>query len=420
MTPAVANTPARPWLRDGASRLLLMGLGLLAALVLTEGLARYLVPAPGRARFEPDPEVGFRHAPGQRIWLTNEAHEFGVWFTTNMHGDPDVERSLQKPAGSYRIAVLGDSMVEASQVEQAERFTAVLEQQLTAWAQAALGSTQQVEVMNFGTASYGTAQEWLYYEGHARRFAPDLVLLVIFPGNDVQNNSYALEVERAGRPEIMPFFYLSDSGELVLKDRSYLENARARYDAAAEASIRRDGWSSYLGDRFRLVSLLREAYAGLRAGSEAGYSPEALRQIGVWAELYDPVRQASSPEWQQAWAITAALIAEVEASAAQDGAGFQVVIVPGRWEATPDGRALLTRASTQTEFDWSLPNRTTAALLEDAGLPYTNLLPPVAAAYEAANKPLHFPIDGHLTPAGHRLIAEELLPMLQPYVAAAD
>lgn len=185
---------------------LLLLLGVVIALCMSELITRQIFREPGRTQYVPDPIVGFRHAPNQRVWQTNEAREFGVWFTTNSQGNPDLERLIDKPEGVYRIAVIGDSMAEAAQVRQEERFTSLLERELTEWCQTNCGTIQQIEVLNFGTASYGTSQEWLNYQSHVRHYAPDLVLLVFLPGNDLMNNSFQLEVRRAGRPEIMPFF----------------------------------------------------------------------------------------------------------------------------------------------------------------------------------------------------------------------
>lgn len=183
--------------RELLGKLSLALFGVLVALVLMEGLARTLSPPPGQIQFLPDAAVGYRHAPNQDLWVRDVFGEYAACFRTNAFGDPDRVRELEKPAGSYRIAVIGDLMVQGSEVVSEERFTDRLEEQLTTWAQTQPVPYRQVEVLNFGVAGYSTAQEWLHYRFHVHRFAPDLVVLVFLPGNDVKNNHYTLEVERS-------------------------------------------------------------------------------------------------------------------------------------------------------------------------------------------------------------------------------
>lgn len=88
--------------------------------------------------------------------------------TTNSLGMRDRERSFEKPAGTLRIAVLGDSFVEASLVGDEETATRVLETSLA-------GSGGAVEVLNFGCSSFSPLLGARLYEHLVRRFRPDIV-----------------------------------------------------------------------------------------------------------------------------------------------------------------------------------------------------------------------------------------------------
>ena len=55
-----------------------------------------------------------------------------------------------------------------------------------------------VEVLNLGVGGYGTAQQLLTLEEDGLRYRPDLVVLGFFLGNDVQNNSRAIETGLQG------------------------------------------------------------------------------------------------------------------------------------------------------------------------------------------------------------------------------
>ncbi len=404
---------------DKLVKLVAVSLAVVVALGLAEVLSRWLFPVPGRMKFVPDPMVGFRHAPNQKVWITNAAHEFGAWFTTNSVGDPDPERLHHKPKDVYRIAVLGDSMVEAAQVQWQDRFTSRLERQLSERMRTTPGNRQRVEVLNFGTASYGTAQEWLYYRSHVRHYSPDLVLLVLLPGNDIRNNSFELEVLESERPEIMPFFQLNEAGELMLKDRNFYLNAVAKHtkanrDAAGIGAVFRG-----LRKRLHLVQLLHKAYAAfLTQGQHNGQtSPQVEHQTAVTLQLFDPQLQKTSPAWQQAWSLTSAILTQLSQDVAEDGAEFHVAIASGPWEVHRESRDRALRGfDLNSTYDWDFAHQATEAMLVRLKLNYTNLVPPIQKAARERSQIMHFIGDGHYTPAGHQAVAEELLPALSPYI----
>src|SRR5262245_22807311 len=65
--------------------------------------------------YQPDAQLGWRMRPGLAAWYTQEGRGF---VRANREGMPDRNHLLDKPAGVYRIAVLGDSYSEARQVER--------------------------------------------------------------------------------------------------------------------------------------------------------------------------------------------------------------------------------------------------------------------------------------------------------------
>jgi lysophospholipase L1-like esterase len=390
-------------LRGRLGKLLLVLLGIGAALFVSELVVRLIFPLRMHIQFVPDRSVGFRHAPNQRVWWTNLEREYGVWFTTNSQGDPDVERTIDKPERVYRIAVVGDSMVEAAQVSQEERFTSLLERWLEEWIQEQSSSIQHVQVLNFGTMRYGTAQEWLYYQVHVRRYDPDLVMLVFLPTNDVKNNSFQLEVVRSGRPEIAPFFDLDGSGELIPGCGDFYANAVAEY--AGPRRIYR-----WVRDRIRFVQVLdavRERTFAMRHSSE--------REASI--DLYDPKVQRTSEEWQQAWDLTAALLDQFARDVQRDGAAFCVVIASGPLEVNDGTRAIFLQEDELSGYDWQLANRLAKEMLSRLGLDYVDLLPAIEAASRRSAAPMHFIHDGHFTPAGHYVVATELLPVFKGYIS---
>ncbi len=92
----------------------------------------------------------------------------------------DVEHELDKPEGAYRIAVLGDSYIEALQLPIEEGFA----QQLEPFLQRRLKG-QRVEVINLRVSGIGPARYYRMLEVKGLRYKPDLVVMAVFPENDV-------------------------------------------------------------------------------------------------------------------------------------------------------------------------------------------------------------------------------------------
>ena len=112
--------------------------------------------------------------------------EATVSVTYNSGGWHDIEHSVVKPDGVFRILVLGDSFMEAYSVELQDAFHSRIEE-------LARTAGRETEVINLGVASYGTLQEYMVFRDIGRLYEPDLVLLGFFVTNDVMNNSLELE-----------------------------------------------------------------------------------------------------------------------------------------------------------------------------------------------------------------------------------
>ncbi|MCC6669862.1 MAG: SGNH/GDSL hydrolase family protein [Planctomycetes bacterium] len=162
------------WLR----RALLLAAAGLAALGAGEIGLRLVARLTDRERgLVYDQDLGWRMRPGLRkvgaFWSAR------VPATTNARGWRDAEHALAAPAGTRRVVALGDSFTFGVGADYGERFTEVLEQILP-----------RTEVVNLGVNAFGPVQELRALEVEGLRYGPELVLLTLFLGNDLDDVRY--------------------------------------------------------------------------------------------------------------------------------------------------------------------------------------------------------------------------------------
>ncbi len=168
--------------------------------------------------FEPDQILGARHIASKQVTWRMEGLSRDSF---NSHGMRDYERTLVKPEGTTRIAVLGDSAAEGLQVPLEDTFTIVLQKMLNTEARKR-NSKKRFEVLNFGCAGYSEAQEVLQYESQASKFSPDIVVL-FYNHKDAAESVIDNTMRSISDPK--PYCYLTPSGELKI-DNAIME-ARA-------------------------------------------------------------------------------------------------------------------------------------------------------------------------------------------------
>jgi len=130
--------------------------------------------------FRPDDAMGWVHVPGASVTVDDvEGHE-PYTVTINNQGLADREYPIDHPAEGFRVLVLGDSYVEGVQVAPQERAFTMLENRY----QARWGATPY-EIIEMGTARYSPAQYFRAYQLQGGAYHPDVVIVMIFLGNDV-------------------------------------------------------------------------------------------------------------------------------------------------------------------------------------------------------------------------------------------
>lgn len=265
-----------------------------------------------------DAELGLRLSPNAQGWHTTEGNAF---VRINSQGMRDVEHTVQKAPNTIRIAILGDSFAEARQVDYHQTYWAKLPNELSTCNTFA-GNT--VEVLNFGTTNFGTAQQYLQLQQQVLAYQPDLVVLT-FNSDDLANNSIAL-----GGKQARPYFVQTSSG-LVL-DTSFTTSAaflrqQTSWYRATRAILQRSYTAQLLFQRARMA---KQALQNQHSNSTA--EPE----IGVFAEWYQP---PSTDAMHDAWNSTEAILTSMHTISAEHDATFIVHIASAAHQVMPDAVA---------------------------------------------------------------------------------
>ena len=121
---------------------------------------------------------------GQRLAAGYEGWFAGVPVAINSLGFRDPrEYSIEKPPGTFRILVLGDSVTFGHGATFETTYPFLLEQRLKAWR-----PDVRWEVWNLGVPGYNTRQELAYLQEVGPRFQPDLVVIGFYPNDFIDND----------------------------------------------------------------------------------------------------------------------------------------------------------------------------------------------------------------------------------------
>lgn len=360
-----ASQPRRlPIPRSGsrAAKLLLLFGGILVALLIAEVALRIA----GFTYFNPyvaDREFGHTLRPNAEGWWQNEGL---TYVKINSHGFRDREHTIAKPPGTYRIAVLGDSYVEAFQVPLEKTFSAVMERKLQACPQLA---ESKVEVLSFGVSGFSTARELILLQKRVWQYSPDEIVLLVTPANDIRDNSRTLK-EYSNQP--LPYFVFKD-GKLTLDDSLVAARNRTLWFRFQQSSF--GSAFSWMQNHLRLLGLFyaaREAYQSPASAAEQQTRTGTLTEPGLDSEVY---REPVSPKWEDAWRVTERLMVQMRDEVRARGAKFLVVTGSTGKQVNPDSepsRKFMDRLGVEDLF---YPEKRIKSLGDREGFSVLNLAP---------------------------------------------
>ncbi|WP_170482217.1 SGNH/GDSL hydrolase family protein [Ruegeria arenilitoris] len=141
--------------------------------------------------YQYDDRLLFQLKPGSSGVLTHPQEFGGATVLYQVNTDGFVGPELRDPPAEFRVLVYGDSFIHANYTPFDERFTSVLQKDLTE--KLAVDS----EVINAGISGYGPDQILRRMQTELDQYSPDFVVVSIFSGNDfgdlLRNRMYDLD-----------------------------------------------------------------------------------------------------------------------------------------------------------------------------------------------------------------------------------
>jgi len=313
-----------------------------------------------------DPSTGVRGIPNTVCWEKSPESP-NIEFRFNGCGHRAGMECEPKPAGTYRIVMMGSSVAMGMRVRQNESFAALLPVELSKL------TGRRVEL-------YNESMGWGFPHSTALRFnqvlaaKPDMILWILTP-MDVEKTTVV----------VAPVDVIGDDQSISLAVKAW---RRAKEAVAAESL------STAMGtvfSRTRTALMLRHyLYASQSQYVKAflaGSDDETGYLKGAWSD-----------EWKNRLISFDADAAEMERQAHAAGIPFVAAYVPERAQV-----AMISIGEWPAGFDpYKLDDELRSTIVRYGGI-YTDILPQFKTI--AHPERLYFAVDGHPNPAGHAVIS---------------
>lgn len=298
------------------------------------------------------------------------------------------EIGYQKKPGVKRVLLLGDSFFWGHGVNDEEVISEVLQRKVGG----------KFEIINGSVTGYGTDQELLWLSGEGIKYQPDVVILGMFPTNDIDEITKSVMYYYP-----KPFFTL-ERQRLTVHNIPVPDTRETRRKAFERPDtlfgkmkmFLRHHTHTYpfLASRLNSIPFLRDVF--LAAGIREEFT----------ASLPGIPNFVLSPDLVQD--LADALLLEIRKKSEEIGARFAMVHIPKR-EWVPEGPEAETSERLNCEWNDQV-SRYLAAFTKKHHIEIIDLIP-VMRNHESQGEVLYFRTreDHHWTPRGHEVAAEAIL-----------
>lgn len=353
------------------AKIILLALGIAVALAIGEAGLRIKRQVSANYILRYDGQTGLLTMKPNDVFADGQA---GCWenkaVKANSQGFHDTEFSLTKDRDVYRIAVIGDSFIEAFQVPVADSFQYWLEEKLNQWPE----KKKRFEVYSFGNGGTGTFEHHLYLNQYVLKYQPDLVILAFLPMNDFKDD-FRLRKEIFDRQgEIRK--------EVPLAQRWLRHSVLFRWFKAKWQII--DSFAAAEGK----VKLLFDWQAFLKD---------------------------YPPAWEGIWQLEKKLLAQFDKTLEENKSQFLLVSLDDMWRTHPKQieKDKELYSLDKFDFDFDKPEKILQEFSEKEKIPYLALLPIFRERAEKEKANIFWGgCQGHWDKTGHRWVAETLFQFL--------
>lgn len=360
--------------RDTVGKLWLGVVSTVVAYVVIDVVAGWLLIEPLSPPLVPDEYRHHRLVPDSRAEFRQQ--DFAYVQRVNNLGLRGADTTKEKPAGTYRIVMLGDSFTMGKGVEDDETFSVLLQQSLRQKLQQCNG--RQVEVLNAGVDSYAPVLSFIQLKRDLTPLQPDLVFLNLDVSDLTQESAYRRQAVRDDHGEIVAVPQRSGTKSTFDRIRDWT-GRNLFFTRLALFYVNRA-----MGHREITVrNVVMEADPEIVAHTLAG---DAIDRRQQWLDIFDS-------------------ISRIRAHAEQHGMQFVLTVYP--WphqlsdsEWVPGRDVFMPRGARPSDKSLNTIRELAAA----NGIELLDLYPAFRA--QAGAEPLYFRHDMHFTAAGHRAMEQ--------------
>jgi hypothetical protein len=315
---------------------------------------------------------GHRFVPNQDTIINTGEGE--IRLLTDAEGFR-IGQTAPAPNPEIKILAIGDSFLEALQVNYEDSMTGILEQSLAA----ELGTS--VRIYNSGISGYTPNHYAIVAEQELSETAYDMLIVFVYVGNDAIEEVVDAYPPRESR--IRPF-----------------RVPRALIKAEIVDSLLYP-MNNFLESHSQLYILFRKSSRNLlaRFGLTASYFPETLLLSNREAAFWD---------------ISVNRLADIAQMGERHNSPVLFVLIPTDSQVLQSSLAWRMEAFDvqANNIDIEQPSAMFVPRMEALDLQFLDLLPILRAADEKQVRDLYGEVDAHLGLNGHRLVAESLLPIV--------
>lgn len=298
----------------------------------------------------------------------HKTDEYDVRIVTNSIGCRSHECAPNKKPGSFRIFFLGDSITFGQGVNSEEAFPELIQERLNS-----KENSPRFEVINCGVPGWTTYQESEFFKEDILKLHPDLVICVIFLGDDFYQNGLIYRLMH------------NKNASIIMKREICLSKIRGFIFSAFGA------YNKYLPQKLRLTRLPRLLVKSL--WENFLYINDPVYNLNRYKEIKDRIQQENIL-FESENIISLGLIRKLSEEAHHNN--IKIIFVLADIHLNGNKRRDMVR---QILLDYFSANK----------YPFIDLISALKNRYPSMTAFSNFPADGHMNADGHKIMAEIIM-----------